>query len=212
MWNFSSYMMSNILKILHPFIPFFTESLWTTNRYDKFFNSPLIQADWLDDLKNYNYKKNYKDISSIIEIISNIRSTKAELNIKPKLFCDIVVPVKSKILKKLINQNIEIIKQTGRINSLLIPLDQNTNTVEILILKEKLALKFNEDIDITSQKNRIWTKIENLVNKIKVLGNKLNNKAYLMNAPKQIVQNDKELLSDLIIEENKLRSIVSSIN
>ena len=172
----------------------------------------MIQADWLDDLKNYNYKKNYKDISSIIEIISNIRSTKAELNIKPKLFCDIVVPVKSKILKKLINQNIEIIKQTGRINSLLIPLDQNTNTVEILILKEKLALKFNEDIDITSQKNRIWTKIENLVNKIKVLGNKLNNKAYLMNAPKQIVQNDKELLSDLIIEENKLRSIVSSIN
>jgi len=212
MRNFSSYMMSNILKILHPFIPFFTESLWTTNRYDKFFNSPLIQADWLDDLKNYNYKKNYKDISSIIEIISNIRSTKAELNIKPKLFCDIVVPVKSKILKKLINQNIEIIKQTGRINSLLIPLDQNTNTVEILILKEKLALKFNEDIDITSQKNRIWTKIENLVNKIKVLGNKLNNKAYLMNAPKQIVLNDKELLSDLIIEENKLRSIVSSIN
>ena len=212
MRNFSSYMMSNILKILHPFIPFFTESLWTTNRYNKFFNSPLIQADWPDDLKNYNYKKNYKDISSIIEIISNIRSTKAELNITPKLFCDIVVPVKSKILKKLINQNIEIIKQTGRVNSLLIPQDQNTNTVEIIILKEKLALKFNEDIDIISQKNRIWMKIENLVNKIKVLGNKLNNKAYLTNAPKQIVQNDKELLSDLIIEENKLRSIVSSIN
>ena len=41
---------------------------------------------------------------------------------------------------------------------------------------------------------------------------KLKNKAYLKNAPKQIVQNDKDLLKDLIIEENKLRSIVSSIN
>ena len=44
------------------------------------------------------------------------------------------------------------------------------------------------------------------------LNNKLQNKAYIKNAPKNIVKNDKVLLSDLIIEENKLRSIVSSIN
>jgi valyl-tRNA synthetase len=41
---------------------------------------------------------------------------------------------------------------------------------------------------------------------------KLQNKAYLKNAPKEIVKNDKDLLKDLIIEDNKLRSIVSSIN
>ena len=44
------------------------------------------------------------------------------------------------------------------------------------------------------------------------LSGKLKNKAYLKNAPKEIVQNDKDLLNDLIIEDNKLRSIVSSIN
>ena len=44
------------------------------------------------------------------------------------------------------------------------------------------------------------------------LNNKLKNKAYVKNAPKEIVQNDKDLLKDLIIEDNKLRSIVSSIN
>ena len=48
--------------------------------------------------------------------------------------------------------------------------------------------------------------------KINNLNKKLQNKAYLKNAPKDIVQNDKDLLSDLTIEENKLRSIVSSIN
>jgi valyl-tRNA synthetase len=44
------------------------------------------------------------------------------------------------------------------------------------------------------------------------LKNKLNNKAYLKNAPKEIVQNDKKLLKELTIEDNKLRSIVASIN
>ncbi|MDC0943395.1 hypothetical protein OAR49_02010 [Pelagibacteraceae bacterium] len=42
--------------------------------------------------------------------------------------------------------------------------------------------------------------------------NRLNNKGYLKNAPKEIVQNDKKLFKELTIEDNKLRSIVSSIN
>ena len=40
----------------------------------------------------------------------------------------------------------------------------------------------------------------------------INNQAYLKNAPKEIVQNDKKLLKELTIEDEKLRSIVSSIN
>ena len=47
---------------------------------------------------------------------------------------------------------------------------------------------------------------------MKKLNVKLKNKAYLKNAPKEIVKIDKELLKELIIEDNKLRSIVSSIN
>jgi valyl-tRNA synthetase len=75
-----------------------------------------------------------------------------------------------------------------------------------------MALKFDEDVNIASQKSRILEKITVIEVKIKNLNIKLQNKAYLQKAPKNIVQNDKVLLSDLTIEENKLRSIVSSIN
>ena len=81
-----------------------------------------------------------------------------------------------------------------------------------MVLKEKLALKFDEDVDILSQKNTILKKIESIKLQRKKLNDKLQNKAYLKNAPKEIVQNDKDLLKDLIIEDNKLRSIVSSID
>ena len=37
-------MMANILKILHPFIPFFTENLWSLNGYKKVFNNYLISV------------------------------------------------------------------------------------------------------------------------------------------------------------------------
>ena len=210
--NFSSFMLSNILKLLHPFIPFFTESLWKKNSFNKFFNTDLIIADWPDMKNQSNYNKNYKNINDVIDIISNIRSTKAELNIKPKLYCDIIFSNKSKYLRKIIQENQDIIKQVARINSLLDNEIENKNTIEILLLNEKLMLRFNEEIDINSQKNRISEKINVLNTKISNLRKKLQNKAYLKNAPKDIVGNDKELLRDLMIEENKLRSIVSSIN
>ena len=208
---FSSFMMSNILAILHPFIPFFTETLWSKNRYNKFYKSPLIIFDWPITKKKSSYIKNHKNIENTIEIISNIRATKVELNVKPKLSCDIIFSDKSAYLKKLINKNLEIIKQVGRIDNLLDNKNLEKNTIDILILKEKLSLKFSDDIDIISQKNRISEKIKNLGFKINGLTNKLQNKAFLKKAPKDIVKNDKALLLDLTIEENKLRSIVSSI-
>ena len=75
-----------------------------------------------------------------------------------------------------------------------------------------VSLKFSEDIDLASQKNNILQKLSNLEKQTNGLKNKLNNKAYLKNAPKEIVQNDKKLLNELAIEDKKLRSIVSSIN
>ena len=53
---------------------------------------------------------------------------------------------------------------------------------------------------------------DSLNKQINALENKLKNKAYVNNAPKEIVQNDKKLLKELTIEDSKLRSIVSSIN
>tara|TARA_X000001036_G_scaffold392737_1_gene391781 strand:- start:305 stop:922 length:618 start_codon:yes stop_codon:yes gene_type:complete len=204
-------MLMNILKILHPFIPFFTESLWKKNKYNDFFKSDLVLSEW-PNLKNQkNFNKNQISTNNLIEIISNIRSTKAELNITPKLYCDIIFLEKSKKLKQLINQNINLIKQVGRVKSLINQKKLDNNIVEILVLKEKLGLGFDEDIDIISQKNKILQKIKNIEMKKNNLNNKLQNKAYLKNAPKEIVQNDKDLLKDLTIEDNKLRSIVSSI-
>ena len=209
---FSSFMMSNILKLLHPFIPFFTESVWRRNNFKKVFKTNLILSEWPEYKNITKFKKNHNNVNSLIEFISNIRSTKAELKITPKLFCDIFFLEKSSKLKTIIKNNLNLVKQVGRINEVLNSKITNKNTIEILSLNEKISLKFNEDINLISQKERILQKIENLDKQMKNLKNKLNNKAYLKNAPKDIVKNDKKLLKELTVEDNKLRSIVSSIN
>ncbi len=209
---FSSFMMANMLKILHPFIPFFTEAVWSINKYKTVLKQNLISSSW-PNYKNINkFNKYQNDINNIIELISNIRSTKAELKIAPKLFCNLSFTEKPKKLRKLINDNLSLIKQVGRVNAIVENNSNDKNSIDILVLKEKLSLGFTEDVDLVSQKERILNKIESINKQIDNLNNKLKNKAYIKNAPKEIVQNDKKLVKELTVEDGKLRSIVSSIN
>ena len=209
---FSSFMMANILKMLHPFIPFFTETIWSKNDYKKVFKTNLISAEWPEYKKISKFNKNFIDINNIVELISSIRSTKAELKVTPKLFCDVFFDEKSSKLNLLVKKNITLVKQVGRINNILKIKEINKNTIKILALNEKISLKFSEDIDLLSQKQSILQKLANLEKQVKIIHNKLNNKAYLKNAPKNIVDNDKRALEELTIEDEKLRSIVTSIN
>ena len=54
--------------------------------------------------------------------------------------------------------------------------------------------------------------MEKIKKQVDDLNNKLKNRAYIKNAPEEIVQNDKKLVKELTVEDEKLRSIVSSIS
>ena len=209
--QFSSYMLSNILKLLHPFIPFFTEHVWRENNFNKDHGTDLISSNWPISKKISSHNKNSEEIEYIIDIITAIRSTKVQLNVPPKEFCDILFFKESKKIKKYISNNIEIIKQVGRVNNIGLNSDKKELIIQVLILKEKIGLKFETNIDLSSQKYKLSNKLHELEKKIIALNQKLNNKNYVKKAPKDIVTNDKLLLKDLKIEQTKLKSIVSSI-
>jgi valyl-tRNA synthetase len=210
--QFSSFMLLNILKLLHPFIPFFTEHIWQENKFNKEEKTDLINSNWPDSKKVQIFKKNYEEIQGIIDIITEIRSTKVQLSVPPKEYCDIVYFQESKKTKKFINNNLEIIKQVARVNKIVLNSINNNSIIQIIVLKEKLGLKFETNIDLNSQKYKLVNKLKELEKKIISLNQKLDNINYVKKAPKNIVTNDKVLLKDLKIEETKLKSIVSSIN
>jgi valyl-tRNA synthetase len=209
---FSTYILSNILKLLHPFIPFFTEYAWKENNLDKILKSDLINADWPKTEKMSSFNQSSLEIETLIQIISSIRSTKVQLNIPPKEYCNIIFFNETKKIKKSINSNVDIIKQVGRVNNIVAKEDKHKNVIQIIVLNEKIGLEFDTNIDVQSQIKRLLVKQNEIENKINLLNKKLSNNEYLKKAPKDIVDTDKDLLKDLKIEQIKLKSILSSIN
>ena len=209
---FSTYILSNILKLLHPFIPFFTEYAWKENNLDKILKSDLINAHWPKTEKMSSFNQSSLEIETLIQIISSIRSTKVQLNIPPKEYCNIIFFNETKKIKKYINSNVDIIKQVGRVNNIVVKEDKHKNVIQIIVLNEKIGLEFDTNIDVQSQIKRLLEKQNEIENKINLLNKKLSNNEYLKKAPKDIVDTDKDLLKDLKIEQIKLKSILSSIN
>ena len=70
---------------------------------------------------------------------------------------------------------------------------------------------FDQNLDLNEQKQKLLNKVRDLDNKVNTIKNKLKNKSFLKNAPKQIVSRDKKALIDYEIELKKLNSILNSI-
>ncbi len=207
--NMSAFIQANILVLLHPFIPFFTEKVWKDFKYNNFFKTSLMFKDWNIE-KQSNFDKSSKKISWLIKLVSNIRSAKVDLNVSPGSFIDISLEELSLEKSKIINENVELFKRLGRVSNII----KNTaikNTVKIVVDAETVTLCFDQSLNLNEQKQKISHKVEDLNKKVLSINTKLKNKSFLKNAPKSIVAKEKIALKDYKIELKKLNSILNSI-
>ena len=207
--NISAFVQSNILILLHPFIPFFTEKIWQDFQFNNYFKSSLMFKDW--EIKTYStFSKNHNKIDWLIDLVTSIRSTKVELNVPPGSFIDISIAEVDYNKRCIIDDNLSVFKRLGRISDIIYS-KLNKNGVKIIVGGETVTLYFDQNLDVNEQKQKISNKVEALHQKIIGITGKLKNKSFLRNAPKQIVMKERKILIDYKIELKKLNSILNSI-
>ena len=207
--NMAAFVQANILILLHPFIPFFTEKVWQDFKFNSYFKTSLMFKNW-NLSKQSNFNKSHSKIDWLINLITNIRSTKVDLGISPGAFIHISTSELSFEKIKIINDNLELFKRLGRVENISNK-NIDKNGVKIIVGGETLTLYFDQNLNLNEQKQKISNKIKDL--DIKILGiiSKLKNKSFLKNAPKHIVEKDKKALKDYKIDLKKLNNILNSI-
>jgi valyl-tRNA synthetase len=207
--NMSAFIQANILILLHPFIPFFTEKVWQDFKFTDYFKAPLMFKDW--DIKSQSsFNKSFNKIDWLIDLVTNIRSTKIDLNVSPGSFIDISTAELNSNKISIINDNLDVFKRLGRASNIShSKLDKNG--VKIIVGGETVILYFDQNLDLNEQKQKIFKKVNDLNYKINGISDKLKNKSFLKNAPKQIVEKEKKALIDYKVEHKKLNSVLNSI-
>ena len=197
------YILENLLKLWHPFMPFVTEAIWETMDKDK-----LLMVE---SFPTPNSKFEFKDANQfelVQNIIIAIRNARAENKVEPGKKIKAIICAKND--KELLEKNANIIKnlRTG--------IEELTVETRFIASKNKpdenaihISIK-NIDIyligarDEANEKERIKKEKENLEKLIKNQQKKLANKEFTKKAPQNIVQKEQEKLKEWEEEYKKL--------
>ena len=112
--------------------------------------------------------------------------------------------------KSIINDNLNVFKRLGRVSNVNHS-ELSKSGVKIIVDGETLILNFDQSLNLKEQKQKIFDKVKDLNQKVSKIDEKLKNKSFLKNAPKQIVAKEKKALIDYKTELKKLNSILNSI-
>ena len=190
------------LKILHPFMPFLTEEIYH--------NIPHTNTS--DALTISSWPANEKYSSSIVdefeitkEIISNIRNYRKEKNISFKTSLDLYYLPNGNNLS-----NIEIIKKIAIIDKLEESTKEKFDVVtSFLIKKFEFFIPLEEGFDKDKEINKLTKELDYYRGFLKSVEIKLKNENFVKNAPKNIIEKEKQKIKD---SKQKIESIIKSID
>ncbi len=190
------------LKILHPFMPFLTEEIYH--------NIPRTNTS--DALTISSWPANEKYFSSIVdefeitkEIISNVRNYRKEKNISFKTSLDLYFLPNGNNLS-----NIEIIKKIAIIDKLEESTKEKFDVVtSFLIKKFEFFIPLEEGFDKDKEINKLKKELDYQRSFLKSVEIKLKNENFIKNAPKNIIEKEKQKIND---SKQKIDSIIKSIN
>ena len=204
----SSFIFRQIIIMLHPFIPFVTEKIWLTNKFDNKNKNFLMLSNWITDKSKKD--SDHKQVQQIIDIISEIRSFKNELNVSPGSFIDVSINSIKKNNQNFMIKNEIIIKKLGRINNFF-KKDQNKPAASLIISGDLFKIYFDENVDLNAIKENLLKRQNKYQEEMDKISQRLSNKGFVQRAPKDIVQQEKTNYSNLKNDIKKISLTIESL-
>jgi valyl-tRNA synthetase len=211
-----------ILKLLHPFMPFITEELWTVTgpppRRGRLITTPsskkekkrglLALSNWpkLDGLAD---DKAEAEIGWVIELITAIRSIRAEMNITVAI--PLVLAGASAKTKTRAKRWGEIIKRLARVSMISFAATAPKGSVQIVVRGEVAALPLKGVIDLDAERARLAKEMQKADDDIAHADAKLGNANFVARAPEEVVEGEREKREEAVVLRAKVQDALARL-
>ncbi|MDK8277701.1 valine--tRNA ligase [Peptostreptococcus anaerobius] len=185
-----TYVLEKILKLLHPFIPFITEEIYS---YLPTVEGLIITADYphYDEADNMQVEEEKMDL--IMEAIRKVRNVRTEMNVPPSKKAKIlIVPTDEKI--DAMEDCKDYFKSLASASEVEIQKDKSgipEDAVSVVIDGVELFIPLDELVDFEKEKERLEKEKKKAISEIKRVEGKLNNPGFMNKAPEKLVEEEK---------------------
>ena len=186
------YVLNDVLKILHPFMPFITEEIWQHLPGDK---KALIVTEWPKYKDQLEYNDAEQSIEFIKTAIKGIRNARAEMNIVPSRKANVIIVTKEDSIKKYLEKGKRYFMNLASAEDIQIIEDKSNvgeDNISIVLDKCEIFLPLKDLIDYEKEIERLDKEKEKLEGEIKRVIGKLSNQGFIAKAPATVVEEEKE--------------------
>ncbi len=188
----TAWTLDQILKLLHPFMPFITEELWTvTGEAGPAREGVLALSAWpvLEGLAD---EAAEAEIGWLVDAITAIRSVRAEMNVAPGTQVPLVLLSPSDKTRSVTDAYGDLLNRLARLSGITVAAEAPAGSVQIVVRGETLALPMAGLIDVAAERTRLTKALKEAESDIARCDAKLNNANFMARAAEDVVAEQHE--------------------
>lgn len=202
--------LENSLKMIHPFMPFVTEEIWSKLKKDQ---KPLCVQTWPDMKKKLIDRNAEREMQVLIDLVASIRNTRTQWNVKPHELIPCHFSTQTRETISLLKENAALVTLLARLDRVIIDqtLTKGKNEATAIVGDVKYAVALGEIIDVEKEKERIAGEVKNQQKAFETLSQRLKNKEFLRKAPEEVVEKERQRLVSLETKVMELKKVIANL-
>jgi len=199
------YVLTDILKLLHPFMPFITEEIYQAIPHD---TESIMISKWVEYDDALNFAAEEEQVEKIMSAVRAIRNRRAEMNIPPSRKAAVFVETQD---ADTFNYGAEFIKRLAYAGDVTVAVSFENlgNVVTIITESAKIYIPMGELVDFEAERKRLEKDLAAAQDKLDFINKKLSNPGFVNKAPENVVNKNREDAAKL---EEKISGIKASLD
>jgi len=207
----TAWVLDEMMKLLHPFMPFMTEELWQRlGEQGRDRSTMLINAEWptYDGLVDEAARG---EMNWLIKLISDIRSARSEMNVPAGAKMPLVMVSANEQTTEWVKAQENTIKHMARLEGISFSDEVPEGSVQVVMGEAIAALSLKGVIDVDAEIARLNKELGKVSGEIKKLSGKLSNEQFLSKAPENVIVEQKRRLAEETETKDQLEAALERL-
>ena len=187
--------LTEALKLLHPFMPFITEEIFCTLHPKE---ETIMLAKWPEYRADWNFPAEEEMLEHCKDLVKGVRNVRTEMDVPPSRKAKIFIVADDAALRETFEKTREAYQNLAGASDVSVQADKNgieDDAVSVVIPGATLYLPLEDLVDFEKEKERLLKEKERLTKELARSRGMLSNEKFLSKAPEAKVQEEKEKLA-----------------
>jgi valyl-tRNA synthetase len=191
------------LRLLHPFMPFITEEIWQRIPHE---GVSIMVQEFPAPRQIRENPGAFQKMQDLMELISGMRSLRAEVNIDPRKALDAVLVISDSEDAVLVEENIQKLKLLGRLKNVVFSDALSGKLLRGVSRLGEFGLDVHDAINLEAERERLQKELARVREDIDKVWNKINSAEFLSRAPEEVISENRARHGELLEKFQKLES------